>query len=490
MKTKIKNKIRAGYPILCIDTLEETRTLHVINEIAKELNIPCRAWSLTAGMFDIENGNTIEQIDDTIEFIRHAAGYDDDCIFVMLDPHPFLGDPMFVRSLKDGIPEFSSGKRMILMGTGIEFPEQLKHLVETIHIPLPSKTDLEKVLLDIAEDIDDETKEKSVEALAGLTTDDAANAIAESIVETGKVDPAVIMREKCNRLSSRDFLKVEEKIPDVDDIGGLDILVSWLKQRKNSFSAKAREFGLPIPKGILMVGIPGCGKSLTAKAAAGILELPLIRFDVGALMGSLVGESERNTREAIAIAEAMAPCVLWIDELDKQLSPSGGTADGAHEVTRRVMSSILTWLQEKTSPVFIVATANNIQGIASAFPELLRKGRWDEMFFVDLPNRKEREAIFEIHIRKHGREIENIKGLADKAKDFTGAEIEACIRDAMFAAFDAGDDLSFDYITEAINKTIPQARSMSSIKQLREWAKGRTMPASTQETENNKRKIM
>jgi SpoVK/Ycf46/Vps4 family AAA+-type ATPase len=256
------------------------------------------------------------------------------------------------------------------------------------------------------------------------------------------------------------------------------------------FSKKAIDFGVPTPKGVLMVGVPGCGKSLTAKAIATILELPCVRFDIGALKAKHVGESEQNSRDAIKIAEAMAPVVLWVDELDKQL-PSGSDT---HETTKGIMSNLLTWLSEKTSPVFVCATANNIIGLASAFPELLRKGRWDEIFFVDLPNETERKAILNVHITKAKRDPArfDIVSLVSSTSSFSGAEIESVVKEGIYIAFGSEEELQTKHILAACKLTVPQSKmAKQSIDELRNWAVGRTRNASILEnkTISDKRQI-
>jgi len=481
MKEKIKNKIRS-YPIIYIETKEEKRALALLKEIASDLNInSLQLFSITSGIIDIVK-NKNANIFDPVEFLKSIQSENDNekIIFVFPDPENFFSDPLFVRILKDSVNFLCGKKRLVFIGN-FALPQNISHLIEKIKLPLPEKSEYEKII----KDFDPETKDKDkvIEALAGMTTDEAANTIAEGIASKGKIDSQYIMDEKCKRLS-REALKVEKPV-DEKSIGGLENLINFLKIRKSAFSKKAQEFGLPKLKGILIVGLPGCGKSLTAKASSQILGVPLVRLDVGALMGSLVGESEKHTRDAIEIAEAMAPCVLWIDELDKQLS-AGSNGQDTHEVTKRVMSSILTWLQEKDKNVFIVATANNITAISRSFPELLRKGRFDEIFFVDLPNEKEREEIFKIHISKFRKpEKFNISLFAKKSEDFTGAEIESAIKDAMFMAFDDGKDLENEYILEAIEKIIPQFRNNSTAKEIKEFCKSIAKPASKEKENNN-----
>ena len=261
-------------------------------------------------------------------------------------------------------------------------------------------------------------------------------------------------------------------------IGGLTILKDWLNKRALAFTKEARAFGLPAPKGILMLGVQGCGKSLCAKAVSNQWQLPLLRFDMGRMFGSLVGSSEENVRRAIAVAESVAPAILWVDEIDKAFAGSQGSGATDGGTTARVFGTFLTWLSEKTAPVFVVATANDISQLP---PELLRKGRLDEIFFVDLPSREERVEMFRIHIQKRGRDPAcfNLEALAEASKDFSGAEIEEAINSALYDAFYTQGDISDDHLLTALAETVPLARTMDEqINRLRSWAEGRARNAS------------
>jgi SpoVK/Ycf46/Vps4 family AAA+-type ATPase len=263
------------------------------------------------------------------------------------------------------------------------------------------------------------------------------------------------------------------------DVGGLDLLKGWLSTRSGAFSAKARDFGLPEPKGLLLLGVQGCGKSLTAKAIASAWRLPMLRLDVGAIMNAYIGSSEENMRKAIHIAESLAPCILWLDEIEKGFeSAGGGTPSGDSGTSARVFATFLTWLQEKTKPVFVIATANSIDRLP---PEMLRKGRFDEIFFVDLPSRQEREEIFAIHLSRRGRDPSrfDLAALGEKSEGLSGAEIEAVTVEGLWRAYPEERDLAQADLTDALRDTVPLSRTMAeSIDSLRAWARSRARPAS------------
>ena len=306
---------------------------------------------------------------------------------------------------------------------------------------------------------------------------------AKVIVEDGVFDLQDIPRileEKRQIIRKTGLLEYYDLTEDLGSVGGLSALKDWLASRSGAFSSRAREFGLPEPKGLLLLGVQGCGKSLSAKAIAGLWHLPLLRLDVGAVMNAFVGSSEENMRKAIRIAESLSPCILWLDEIEKGFSGMGGRNDADGGVSRRVFATFLTWLQEKTRPVFVIATANSIEMLP---PEMLRKGRFDEIFFVDLPAAAEREAIFRIHLRKRDRDPARFDPprLAEAAEGFSGAEIEQAIISALYDAFDdGGREVTQADLDGAIRQTIPLSRTMDQeIDGLRDWAHERTRPASS-----------
>jgi SpoVK/Ycf46/Vps4 family AAA+-type ATPase len=312
------------------------------------------------------------------------------------------------------------------------------------------------------------------------------------MVKTKGFDVDVIMSEKEQIIRKSGILEYMHAEENVAGIGGLEFLLAWLRKRAKAFTPEAREFGLPQPKGILLIGVPGCGKSLTAKAVGNLWKLPLLRLDVGRVFGSLVGESEEKIRRAVHVAESIAPSILWMDELEKGLSGVGSSNMTDGGTASRVFGTFITWLQEKKSPVFVIATANNVRQLP---PELLRKGRFDEIFFVDLPSREERRTIFDIHIKKRGRNPEefDLDDLAEHSEDFSGAEIEQAIISALYDAFDLGQELSTELIIESLGVTVPLSTTMQEeITAMREWSKTRARlaaPDTRAKKEGEARKI-
>jgi SpoVK/Ycf46/Vps4 family AAA+-type ATPase len=298
------------------------------------------------------------------------------------------------------------------------------------------------------------------------------------VVRTKTFDMPTIIGEKKQIIRKSGILEYYEAVEDVEDVGGLEILKDWLKKRQQAFTSKARDFGLPLPKGILLIGIPGTGKSLTAKCVGSMWQMPLLRLDVGKIFAGLVGSSEENIRKVIKTAEAIAPAILWLDELEKGFSGTGSSNMSDGGTTSRVFGTFITWLQEKTSPVFVIATANNVHQLP---PELLRKGRFDEIFFCDLPQREERKQIFGIHLKKKNRKPESydLEKLADATPDFSGAEIETAVVAAMYDSFDAGEDVTNERLLTSVGDIVPLSVTMREvIESMREWARTRARSAS------------
>jgi SpoVK/Ycf46/Vps4 family AAA+-type ATPase len=364
----------------------------------------------------------------------------------------------------------------------LKLPAELEHEITHVDFSLPDPTRLGAVLDGILKsaklkNVHEVVKEAALQSALGLTTTEAENAFALSVVETRGIDPKVIAREKARTLKRNGLVEVVEAITSLDDIGGLGQLKEWLQRRGGAFSASAKAYGLPAPKGLLIVGIPGTGKSLTAKATAGAFGLPLLRLDMGRVFGGIVGQSEANLRSVIQTAEAIAPCVLWIDEIEKGFSgsKSSGSTDGG--TSSRVFGSFLSWMQEKDQPVFVVATANDVSKLP---PEFLRKGRFDEMSFVDLPDPQERAQIWDIVIKRHGRRPADFDTvtLSRACEQFTGAEIEAVFIDALHEAYAEGREPGPKDVLDAMANTVPLAQLMDGqISALRHWAKGRAREA-------------
>ena len=385
-------------------------------------------------------------------------------------------------------PEGKAFSRLILIeAPTTTIPASLQGDVEVLVPPVPSADDLMEelaVFID-AQDVDlqgnGEERFAIANAVAGLARHEASRLFARSVVEAPTpLDPTWLRSEKAQRVATKLGGALTFESSDVPDVGGLDNLRDWLRARRVAFgSAKAREFGLPEPKGLLLLGLPGGGKSLTAKVIARDWGLPLLKFDMGRVFGSLVGQSEMQVRQAIEAAEACSPCVLWVDEIEKALAGGGNSGGGDSGTAQRVFGTLLTWLQEKTSPVFVVATANNIKGLP---PELLRKGRFDEIFFVGLPHDQEREDIVRIHLARRGREFKrgSVAKVAEATRGFTGAEIEQAIIDGLFEAYANDRELLAVDVTDAATRTAPISKTMGEeIKAMETWAVGRARPASS-----------
>ncbi len=380
----------------------------------------------------------------------------------------------------------------MIVGPTLRLPLELQKDVTVVSFDLPSKEELgallDRTLAEVNEatgrglQVPPEVRERILTAAAGLTLNEAENVYAKTLVVSGRLSDAdlpIILSEKEQTIRKSGMLEYYHANESLQQIGGMDVLKDWLVKRSVAFDPRAQEYGLPAPKGVLLIGVQGCGKSLTAKAIAGLWGLPLLRLDVGRLFNSLVGSSEENVRTAIGVAESVAPVVLWVDEIEKSMagSQSSGFSDGG--TSARVLSSFLTWLQEKTAPVFVVATANSIDQLP---PELLRRGRLDETFFVDLPDGRERQEVFQIHLEKRGRSPESfdLPRLAAATEGFSGAEIEQCLIAGLFDAYSAGAPLTTEVLERAARDTVPLSRTMKEpIDRLREWAEGRARRASS-----------
>jgi SpoVK/Ycf46/Vps4 family AAA+-type ATPase len=480
--------LRAGYPGLAVISSEEARAEADIAAACASVERRLHAWSSTEGLVDTTDGRVTPCPDplDALQLLDAMFAADNPRHVVLLRDlqlHLDQSDPMLVRRLKDILRVAkSNGHAIILLGCRLKLPAELEHEITHVDFSLPDPARLGAVLDGILKsaklkNVHEVVKEAALQSALGLTTTEAENAFALSVVETRGIDPKVIAREKARTLKRNGLVEVVEATTSLDDIGGLGQLKEWLQRRGGAFSASAKAFGLPAPKGLLIVGIPGTGKSLTAKATAGAFGLPLLRLDMGRVFGGIVGQSEANLRSVIQTAEAIAPCVLWIDEIEKGFSgsKSSGSTDGG--TSSRVFGSFLSWMQEKDQPVFVVATANDVSKLP---PEFLRKGRFDEMFFVDLPDARERAQIWDIVIKRHGRKPAGFDtvALSRACEQFTGAEIEAVFIDALHEAYAEGREPGPKDVLDAMAHTVPLAQLMDGqIGALRHWAKGRARDA-------------
>jgi hypothetical protein len=496
---EIETLIRARYPILYIVSSEETRVQQLIAEIAQRRQKKAFEWAFSTGI--VPAGTSIQS-----QKLRNAATKDpltaldqvidqvEPAIFVFKDFHPFLSKSNFaiIRKLKDiALHLKNSFKTIVLVSPVLEIPAELEKEVTVLSFPLPTFDELGALLDRIVEDVkqfrqvrielDEAGRQRLLQAALGLTLGEAENVFAKIIVKDERLsgdDVNEVFAEKQQIIRKSGLLEYYATDENFESVGGLGVLKEWLQKRAVAFTARAREFGLSTPKGILMLGVQGCGKSLCAKAVSSQWQLPLLRFDMGRMFGSLVGSSEENVRRAIAVAESVAPAILWVDEIDKAFAGSQGSGATDGGTTARVFGTFLTWLSEKKAPVFVVTTANDISQLPA---ELLRKGRLDEIFFVDLPVAEERRDIFRIHLAKRKRrpELYDLDALAACSQDFSGAEIEESINSALYDAFYAEQDISTEHVLGALRQTVPLAKTMDEqINRLRSWADGRARNAS------------
>ncbi len=471
--------LRARYPLIYIPTPEEERVEGAIAAAAKRQgNRAVYIWDFVDGYqgnpsdAGFAQRNPLQALD-LIEKIPANAP----AIFILRDFHRFLEDVAISRKLRNLARSLKSQpKNVVLLAAGLTIPNDLSEVLTVLDFPLPTLTDIrteiERMLAATGLPLSTKTLEEIVRSCQGLSMERIRRVLSKAIATHGSLeidDLELILAEKRQIIRQTQILDFVPASEAITDIGGLDNLKDWLLRRGGSFSEQAREYGIPHPRGLLLAGIQGTGKSLTAKAIAHHWHLPLLRLDVGRLFAGLVGESESRTRQMIQLAEALAPCILWIDEIDKAFAGADGRSDSG--TTSRVFGTFITWLAEKTSPVFVVATANNIQSLP---PELLRKGRFDEIFFVGLPTTEERKAIFAVHLnhlRPHNLGTYDLERLAYETPDFSGAEIEQSLIEAMHLGFSQNRDFTTDDVLESASQIVPLARTaQDQVNFLQEWA--------------------
>lgn len=513
---KIKDMLNAYYPVLYLTSFEYDRTKQKIDGIINSLKSDKKEvrlfnWNCVEGLnecaasgkkpiVDPESDETIVEASEALKYVLKNPNQSIKDIFIFEDLSNNIEEDevkFYLRTIAEKARHTNT--HVIILSAVYKLPVELEKYVTVINIPLPDRYDMERTLGVVERqckiNLSVEMRNRMVDAALGMTSMEADLAFCLAAVkdDLGENAPYTVSSEKEQIIKKSGILDYFPKNESLKDVGGMEVLKDWLFKRQKAYEKKARDFGLQEPKGLLLLGVPGCGKSLTAKSIASFWNMPLLRLDIGKVFQGLVGSSEDNIRKAIATAEAVAPCVLWIDEIEKGLSgvQSSGATDGG--VTSRIFSTILTWMQEKTSPVFVVATANNINLLP---PELLRKGRFDEIFFVDLPNPKERENIFKIHLTKKGQFSNSIPlGILGKKTDgFNGAEIEECIKEAMFAAYVQNPEnpkLEAAHIVDAIEKTVPLSTTMKEqINSLRNWAATRAKNASSEPNNEEQKKEM
>jgi SpoVK/Ycf46/Vps4 family AAA+-type ATPase len=486
---KLDIYLRARFTLIVLVTHEEERALEMLKTVCEGAARPCLTWDVSDGFQALTgNGGTLSA-NDPLTAIEQILKADESALVVLKDFHEFWDDPRIKRKLRSVAQKLKYTKKSIAITTPrSKIPEELKDQVVVVDFPNPEASELEGVLDRLTQtpgvqmNLTPLGRDKLIQAAVGLTVSQAQRVFAKAIVRDGVLndqDIELVNEEKKQIIRESEALEFYTATETPDDVGGLGVMKEWLKLREKAFSQEARDYGLPAPKGIALIGIPGTGKSLTAKMVGSLWRLPLLRLDIGSLFGSLVGESEERVRQALKLAETVAPCVVWIDEMEKGLA-HGGLDSGT---STRVFGTILTWMQEKTAPCFVVATANDISSLP---PELLRKGRFDEIFFLDLPTQKEREEIFAVHIRKRNRLPQDfdVTRLAQESEGYVGAEIEQAVIDAMYIGFNEGREFTTEDISAAIARQVPLSISQREIVEaLRNWLQeGRAQSASFHET--------
>ena len=491
------DKVKAGYPLLWVNTFEEFRVMTVF---AKELQDHKDAyniytWDRCDGIVKkiMEDGvlksnqtigdGIVEPLD-ALNWATYnrdaksdATSMPENSILFLKDFHHYAKKDNISRKIRNLIPIMKSkGQVLVILSHTVDIPPEIEKEITVINFKLPGHEELKIVLKGVCENTDTKYPKKDEEgilnAALGMTAFEAENAFSVSMVEAKKFDQAIIQREKAAIVKKTGLLEVMETGLDITDMGGMNDLKDWLLARSDCFSADARTYGLTPPRGLLLVGPPGTGKSLTAKCTAKILKRPLLRLDVTKIYQSYVGQSEDNLRKCFHICEAVAPCVLFIDEIEKAFAgASGGTGDSG--VSKRIFGAFLTWLSDKTADVFIVATANSVEELPAP---LLRGGRFDAIFWVDLPDDTQREEILSIHLRKVNRDptLFDIKKLAEVSERFTGAEIEVWIRESMVYAWSKKEEFKTEHMIAKVKEISLIADLMTSqISESQEWAKAR-----------------
>ena len=482
--------IRARYSLLYIVGAEEEPIEAVIAQVALQVTPARRVlrWDLVRGWEDNASGKG--SVMAALDRIGITA-VEEYTIFLLRDLHPALKYPYtdknapVVRELRNLTRELKRSKKTIILTShALELPEELKEEVTVIDFPLPNVQEIDSLISHVVEkpqqlQVSGLAREQLVKACQGLSRARIGRVLAKALAAKQQINESDIdgvLEEKQQAIRQTGILEFFNSRESLKSVGGLENLKQWVKMRQDAFTDEARRYGIPNPKGVLLVGIQGTGKSLSAKTIACEWRLPLLRLDTGRLFGGIVGESESRVRQMIQLAEAIAPCVLWIDEIDKAFGNIISGGDGDSGTSRRVFGSLITWMQEKTSPVFIVATANNVRILPA---ELLRKGRFDEIFFLNLPSESERQDIFKVHLQRlrptRLREFD-LEVLAKRAENFSGAEIEQVVIDGLYRAFGTfvngqRRDLMTEDILRSIEDTVPLAAiARSQIEDLKRWA--------------------
>jgi len=472
------------YPLILAEEQDEERFLALVREAATRLDLPVWTWSLTRGLAR-DGGSAQYQTRELLKALAFVALLDAPGVFVFLDAGPALSDPSVIRQVKEIAGAAKPGQTLVLASPTSEVPTELSGLALPWRLQPPSSEEAEDLVRrtidqlgarNLAVRLDAAARRALVEAIRGLSASHAERLIQQAALKDGVLDAsdvAFVRVAKADLLDSDRVLELIHTAGTLDSVGGMDRLKEWLRLRGKALEPEAARFGLEPPRGILLTGVPGCGKSLLAKTVAGTWGLPLLLLDPARLYGKYLGESEQRLAAALKTAEAMAPAVVWIDEIEKGFS-SGGEGDGG--ASQRLLGTFLRWMQDRPPGIFVVATANDVVALP---PEFLRKGRFDELFFVNLPGPEERREIFRLHLSRRSRKPDayDLEALARASDGLSGAEIEAAVVGALYRAYAAGSKLTTEEILAEMRSTVPLSRSRAEeISRLRAWAQQRCVP--------------
>jgi SpoVK/Ycf46/Vps4 family AAA+-type ATPase len=523
---RLKILIDSSTPIVVMETVEEMHAVRLVRVACSSLNLAVFEWSIASGLarcgsddrhLELESrfpastygsgvaqpgaGHELTNLSaqalynsrDPVQALGNLEGISIDAAFILKDFHRHMEDPVVVRRLRDVGQKFSQNRRtVILTAPSITMPPELASLVEFLELPLPDKQRLRQIIDEMIVRVGKtRTLKRTLDAagldavannLRGLTEEEAERAVSQAIVSRYGLTPEVVtdvLQAKKEMLRRSEMLEFVDVSDTLASVGGLEHLKRWLGQRRGTWEDQAREFGLEPPRGVIILGVQGCGKSMCARAIAGEWKLPLVKFDTAAIYDKYIGETEKRIQKVFQVAEGLAPCVLWIDELEKVFAGSG--TDSAlvdAGVSSRLLASFLSWMQDRKAPVFVAATCNNVRALP---PELIRKGRFDELFFVDLPNQAERKQVFAIQLarRKRNPAEFNLDRVAAAAVGYSGAEIEAAVQTGLYSAFSSKQALATQTLLDALKATVPLSTTRAEeIEALREWARTRAVPAS------------
>ncbi len=519
---RLKVLIDSSTPIVVMETVEETRAVRMVRLACSALNLAAFEWTIATGLARsggnpaapvieggafpaggyrageinefAENAKALYDSREPAKMLANLEGISIEAAFILKDLHRHMEDPVVVRRLRDVGQKFATNRRtVVLTAPKISIPPELASLVEYVELPLPDRLRLRHIIDEVLVKVSKtHTLQRRLEPagidlmadnLRGLTEEEAERAISQALVARYALCPETVtdvLEAKKSLLRRSEMLEFVDASDSLASVGGLDNLKKFLAQRRGSWEESARSFGLDPPRGVIILGVQGCGKSMCARAIAGEWKLPLVKFDTAAVYDKYIGETEKRIQKVFQVAEGLAPCVLWIDELEKVFAGSGPDSASADAgVSSRLLAAFLSWMQDRKAPVFVAATCNNVSVLP---PELIRKGRFDELFFVDLPNQAERKQIFAIQLSKRKRNPAefSLDRVALAARGYSGAEIESVVQTALYAAYSQKQQLGDQHLLDAIQATVPLSTTRAEeIEALRQWASQRAVPAST-----------